>query len=142
MNEYYQNGPLPTWIGWYAAQLPRGFHEATAFVTVFTELVVVGMVFLPRIVRIVCFFFVTFLQVSIILTANYAFLNYLVLALGIFLIDDAFSHSADSAPLARAAGQVDEHLTGARDAGAPTGLSFDGRCRQSPKPRSRILFHC
>jgi len=90
MNEYYQNGPLPTWIGWHAAQLPRGFHEATAFVTVFTELVVVGMVFLPRIVRIVCFFFVTFLQVSIILTANYAFLNYLVLALGIFLIDDAF----------------------------------------------------
>ena len=34
---------------------------------VFTELVVVGMVFLPRIVRIVCFFFVTFLQVRIIL---------------------------------------------------------------------------
>ena len=90
MNEYYQNGPLPTWIGWYAAQLPRRFHEATAFVTVFAELAVVGMVFLPRIFRIICFFFVTFLQISIILTANYAFLNYLVLALGIFLLDDAF----------------------------------------------------
>jgi len=90
MNEYYQNGPLPTWIGWYAAQLPRGFHQATAFVTVSTELVVVGMVFLPRGFRIVCFFLVTFLQISIICTANYAFLNYLVLALGIFLIDDAF----------------------------------------------------
>lgn len=90
MNEYYQNGPLPTWIGWYAAQLPRRVHEATAFVTVFSELVVVGMIFLPRIFRIVCFFFVTFLQIGIILTANYAFLNYLVLALGIFLLDDAF----------------------------------------------------
>jgi lipase maturation factor 1 len=90
MNEYYQNGPLPTWIGWYAAQLPRRFHEATAFVTVATELVVVAMVFLPRIFRIVCFFFVTLLQTTIILTANYAFLNYLVLALGIFLLDDAF----------------------------------------------------
>src|SRR5262249_16417334 len=84
------NGPLPTWIGWYAAQLPRHFHEATAFLTVFTELVVVGMVFLPRVFRIICFFFVTFLQIVIILTANYAFLNYLVLALGIFLLDDAF----------------------------------------------------
>lgn len=90
MNEYYQNGPLPTWIGWYAAQLPRRFHEATAFVTVFTELVVVGMIFLPRAFRIVCFFFVTSLQIVIILTANYAFLNYLVLALAIFLLDDAF----------------------------------------------------
>src|SRR5215510_6963135 len=90
MNEYYQNGPLPTWIGWYAAQLPRRFHEATALVTVATELVVVAMVFLPRTFRIVCFFFVTLLQTAIILTANYAFLNYLVLALGIFLLDDAF----------------------------------------------------
>src|SRR5262245_48790935 len=90
MNEYYQNGPLPTWIGWYAEQLPRRFHEATAFVTVFAELVVVGLVFLPRIFRIICFCFVTFLQIAIILTANYAFLNYLVLALGIFLLDDAF----------------------------------------------------
>ncbi|HXT25428.1 MAG TPA: lipase maturation factor family protein [Candidatus Eisenbacteria bacterium] len=90
MNEYYQNGPLPTWIGWYAHQLPRRFHEVTAVVTVFTELVVVGMVFLPRIFRIACFFFVTSLQIAIILTANYAFLNYLVLALAIFLLDDAF----------------------------------------------------
>ena len=88
MNEYYQNGPLPTWIGWYAQQWPRWFHESMAFITVFTELVIVGMVFLPRIFRIICFFLVTALQIGIILTANYAFLNYLVLALGIFLLDD------------------------------------------------------
>ena len=90
MNEYYQNGPLPTWIGWYAHQLPGWFHKATAVTTVFSELVVVGMVFLPRVFRVVCFFFVTLLQIGIILTANYAFLNYLVLALAIFLLDDAF----------------------------------------------------
>jgi lipase maturation factor 1 len=90
MNEYYQNGPLPTWIGWYAHQLPRGFHQGTAFVTVFAELVIVCMLFLPRIFRMVCFFLVTFLQIGIALTANYAFLNWLVLALGIFLLDDVF----------------------------------------------------
>ncbi len=90
MNEYYQNGPLPTWIGWYAHQLPRWMHQATAFATVFSELILVCMIFLPRIFRIVCFFLVTFLQIGIILTANYAFLNHLVLALGIFLLDDAF----------------------------------------------------
>ena len=90
MNEYYQNGPLPTWIAWYAHQWPEWFHRGTAFLVVFSELIVVCMIFLPRIFRMVCFFLVTFLQMGMTLTANYAFLNYLVLALGIFLLDDVF----------------------------------------------------
>jgi hypothetical protein len=48
------------------------------------------MLFLPRRVRILCFFIVTPWQLGVILTANYTFLNYLVLALGIFLLDDRF----------------------------------------------------
>jgi uncharacterized membrane protein YphA (DoxX/SURF4 family) len=90
MNEYYQNGPLPTWVGWYAHQFPHWFHQTTAFATLCLELLVPWMLWLPRRARIVCFFLVTFLQMGIILTANYAFLNYLVLALGIFLLDDLF----------------------------------------------------
>jgi len=90
MNEYYQNGPLPTWIGWYAHQLPTRFHQATAVGIVLVELVVVCLVFLPRPFRIACFFLVTAMQAGIIATANYAFLNYLVLFLGIFLLDDRF----------------------------------------------------
>jgi len=90
MNEYYQNGPLPTWIGWYAHQLPRWFHQSTALVTLLLELIVPWMLWLPRRAKITCFFVVTILQIGIILTANYAFLNYLVLALGIFLLDDLF----------------------------------------------------
>ncbi len=43
-----------------------------------------------RRVRIICFFIVAPWQIGIILTANYTFLNYLVLALGIFLLDDRF----------------------------------------------------
>ena len=30
MDEYYQNGPLPTWIGWYVEHLPHWFHAASA----------------------------------------------------------------------------------------------------------------
>jgi uncharacterized membrane protein YphA (DoxX/SURF4 family) len=90
MNEYYQNGPLPTWIGWYAHQLPAWFHTTTAGFTLCLELLVPWMLWLPRRARIFCFFLVTFLQIGIILTANYAFLNYLVLVLGIFLLDDIF----------------------------------------------------
>ncbi len=90
MNEYYQNGPLPTWIGWYAHQLPVWCHESTAFITLCAELLVVWLVLLPRGARILCFCFMTCLEIGIILTANYAFLNYIVLALGIFLLDDRF----------------------------------------------------
>ena len=88
MDEYYQNGPLPTWIGWYVEHLPHWFHAATVAGTLVMELAVVWMLFLPRRVRLICFFIVTPWEIGVILTANYAFLNYLVLALGFLLLDD------------------------------------------------------
>jgi hypothetical protein len=90
MDEYYQNGPLPTWIGWYFQHLPHWFHASTAFATLALELVLVWMLFLPRRWRIVCFFIVTPWELGVIFTANYTFLNYLVLALGVLLVDDEF----------------------------------------------------
>ena len=90
MDEYYQNGPLPTWIGWYVQHFPHWFHAASAFGTLALELVLVWMLFLPRRWRIICFFIVTPWQLGIILTANYTFLNYLVLVLAFFLLDDHF----------------------------------------------------
>jgi hypothetical protein len=88
LDEYYQNGPLPTWIGWYVQHLPHWFHAATVYATLALELGLVWMLFLPRRWRIVCFFIVTPWQIGVILTANYTFLNYLVLALGVLLLDD------------------------------------------------------
>jgi len=89
MDRYYENGPLPTWIGWYTQQrLSHGFHAATALTTLVVELVLVWMAWLPRKFRLACFAIVTPLQVGIIVTANYAFLNYLVLVLGFLLLDD------------------------------------------------------
>jgi hypothetical protein len=90
MNEYYQNGPLPTWIGWYAEHLPHWFHASSVAATLIIELVVVLMLFLPRRFRLICFLIVTPWELAVILTANYAFLNYLVLVLGILLLDDKY----------------------------------------------------
>ena len=89
MDEYYQNGPLPTWIGWYVQHLPHWYHAATVVFTLAVELLIVWAVFLPRRLRLTCAVIVTALQIGIIATANYAFLNYLVLALGVLLVDDA-----------------------------------------------------
>jgi lipase maturation factor 1 len=93
MDEYYQNGPLPTCIGWYVQHLPHWFHAATVGATLVLELGLVFLLFLPRRWRIICFFIVTPWQVGVILTANYAFLNYLVLAMGVLLLDDHFLRS-------------------------------------------------
>jgi hypothetical protein len=90
MDQYYQNGPLPTWIAWYAHQLPHTFHAATAVLTLALELVLIFAIFLPRRSRIVLFFAITAWQIGIIVTSNYAFLNYLVLILGFLLLDDKF----------------------------------------------------
>src|SRR3954462_11332013 len=79
MDHYYENGPLPTWIGWWAHQLPHGFHAGTAVATLAIELILVWLAWLPRPFRLACFAIVTPLQIGIIVSANYAFLNYLVL---------------------------------------------------------------
>ena len=88
MYEYYQNGPLPTWIGWYLQHLPHWFHVGTAAVTLFMELCLVWLALLPGRWRFACFIIVTVWQVGVIATANYAFLNYLVLVLAFLLLED------------------------------------------------------
>jgi hypothetical protein len=88
MDEYYQNGPLPTWVGWYVEHLPHWFHAATVAATLGLELVLVLLLFFPRRLRLICFLIVTPWEIGVILTANYTFLNYLVLALGFLLLDD------------------------------------------------------
>ena len=88
LDHYYENGPLPTWLGWYLQQLlPHGFHAGTAALTFVVELGVALLMFGPPRARRICFWLVTPFQAVIILTANYAFLNYIVLALGVLLLD-------------------------------------------------------
>ncbi len=95
MDQYYQNSPLPSWIGWYVQHLPHGFQKATAAATLILEFFVVLLFFFPRkwpagrAVRVVLFAIVTLWEIPVILTGNYAFLNYIVLALGILLLDDS-----------------------------------------------------
>src|SRR5437763_8924753 len=90
MYEYYQNGPLPTWIGWYLQHSPHWFHATATGATLVMELGLIWMILLPRRFRIILFWIVTVWELGVISSANYAFLNYLVLSLGILLVDDRF----------------------------------------------------
>jgi lipase maturation factor 1 len=118
MDDYYQNGPLPSWIGWYVQHLPHWFHASATLLTLIVELVLVFMLFLPRRWKIACFVIVTPFQISIILTANYTFLNHLVLLLGVLLLDDKLLASLTparwrlkllpAAPASESAGEHDD----------------------------------
>lgn len=90
MDEYYQNSPLPTWIGWYVGHAPHWFQTSSADGTLVMELLVVCLLFFGRRARLLCFFVVTAWEIGVILTGNYAFLNYIVLSLGFLLLDDSY----------------------------------------------------
>jgi Lipase maturation factor len=127
MDDYYQNSPLPTWIGWYVQHLPHWFHASTVGLTFAVELVFCWALFLPRRFRIACFCFITPFQVAIILTGNYAFLNFIVLSLGFLLLDDRFVEWAlprrirefFERPSAPGGAEQPAPLQPARDAAAP-----------------------
>lgn len=89
LDHYYENGPLPTWLGWYAQQhLPHFAEAGLALATLVLELGLAWLCFGPRRARITLFWIATPFQMALILTANYGFLNWLVLGLGLSLLDD------------------------------------------------------
>jgi hypothetical protein len=139
MDEYYQNGPLPTWIGWYVQHLPHWFHAATVYATLAMELGLVWMMFLPRRWRIALFFIVTLWQIPVILTANYTFLNYLVLVLGVLLLDDRFCpRSCYSKLSATPATDLPSNVCHSEPSTAP--LAERGRVEESAVLRLRSAF--
>jgi len=86
---HYQTQPLPTWIGWYAQQLPVWFQKFSCAAMFGIELGVPFLIFLPRRPRIFGCAALIFLQLLIMATGNYCFFNLLAIALCLLLLDDA-----------------------------------------------------
>ena len=139
MDRYYETGPLPTWIGWHTQHLPHWFHAASAAGTLILELGLAWMLFLPRRARIICFFIVTPWEVGVILTANYTFLNYLVLSLGFLLLDDRFLvSSVKERRKASVAGGTGEQIDELRSAGKRVGGESESEATDTPRTRSLL----
>ena len=138
MDEYYQNGPLPTWIGWYIEHLPHWFHAGSAAGTLVLELVLVWMLFFPRRVRLICFLIVTPWEIMVILTANYTFLNYLVLSLGFLLLDDKALHRFVPIRLRWKSGMHPAERAASEDAVLPEGSSNEPATPSEVPVRSGI----
>jgi len=85
---HYQTQPLPTWIGWYAQQLPLGFQKFSCATMFGIELGAPFLIFAPRRLRFLGGAAIACLQILILLTGNYTFFNWLTLALCVLLMDD------------------------------------------------------
>jgi predicted DCC family thiol-disulfide oxidoreductase YuxK len=85
---HYQTQPLPTWIGWYASQLPLWFQKTSCLAMFGIELGAPFLIFAPRRLRFCGGAAIVFLQILILLTGNYTFFNLLTLALCLLLLDD------------------------------------------------------
>jgi len=85
---HYQTQPLPTWIGWYAHQLPGWFQKLSCAVLFGIELGAPWLIFGPRRIRFAGGALLAGLQILILLTGNYTFFNWLALALCLLLLDD------------------------------------------------------
>ena len=90
LNFHYETQPLPTWLAWYAHQLPEWFGKMSVGATFFIQLAVVFLIFAPRRLRFFAAFSIIFIEFLIFTTGNYNFFNILTVGLCIFLLDDTF----------------------------------------------------
>lgn len=88
LNVYFETQPLPHWGAWYAHQLPEWLLRFGSAATLFIELVVPLMMFLPRRLRFIAAGLTILWQLLIILTSNHNFFNLLTIVLCLFLFDD------------------------------------------------------
>jgi hypothetical protein len=88
LDTYFEVQPLPNPVAWYVHQLPEWLLRFGTGATLFIELVVPLMMFLPRRWRFTAAWITIFWQVLIILTSNHNWINFLTIVLCLFLFDD------------------------------------------------------
>lgn len=88
LNFHYFTQPLPTPVAWFAQQLPEWFQQLSVRATLFIELVLPFLLFLPRRLRLLGAGGIAFLQILIAITGNYGIFNLLTLALCLLAVDD------------------------------------------------------
>jgi hypothetical protein len=88
LDVHYFTQPLPTWTAWFAHQLPAWHHTFECGVMFCIELVVPFGLLGPRQVRRAAALVLLGFQGLIAATGNYAFFNYLTMALCLAALDD------------------------------------------------------
>jgi hypothetical protein len=106
---HFWTQPLPSWIGWFAAQAPPGALRGSVAAMLVIEIVMPVLAFGARPLRLFAAGAMVALQLAIGVTGNFGFFNLLTIALCVLFVDDRALHAllpvralAPLAPLARA----------------------------------------
>jgi hypothetical protein len=85
---HYETQPLPNPLSWLLHQAPRWLHQGGVLFNHFVELVVPFGLFGPRRVRLVAGLLQAAFQLTLILSGNLSWLNWLTLGLAVVCFDD------------------------------------------------------
>ncbi len=85
---HFETQPLPTWVAWYAHQLPEGLLRVAVLLIFVIELAIPFLYFCARRPRLLAAAATALLQIAILITGNYNFFNLLTLGLCVFLLED------------------------------------------------------
>ena len=91
LSYHYETQPIPAWTSWYMYQLPPWVHYWSTGGSLFIELVVPWLIFLPTRfwrTRLVACALMLLLQAGIAATGNYGFFNLLTIVVYLALVDD------------------------------------------------------
>ena len=91
LSYHYETQPIPAWTSWYMHQLSPWVHYWSTGGSLFIELVVPWLIFLPTRfwrTRLVACALMILLQAGIAATGNYGFFNLLTIVVYLALIDD------------------------------------------------------
>lgn len=90
MEYHYETQPLPTVLGYYIHHLPKFWSKASVVVVYLMEILCPLLIFTSGDVRWFVFWGQAGFQIAILLTGNFAFFNYLTIALCIPLLQDTY----------------------------------------------------
>jgi len=88
LDVHYETQPLPSWVGWWAHQLPSWAHTGSVAAMFVIELLGPFLALAPRRLRMLAFAVFAALQVAIAVTGNYGFFNLMSVILFVTLLDD------------------------------------------------------
>lgn len=88
LQHHFETQPLPTPFAWYAHNLPAGLLKSATLAVLVLEIAVPFLFLLPRRARHLGAACAAAFQLLIMATGNYAFFNWLTLALCVLLLDD------------------------------------------------------
>jgi len=86
---HHETQPMPGRLSWYFHRLPRAFHRAEVLGSHFAQLVAPVLLFLPQPIAAYAGLCMAGTQLWLVLSGNYAWLNFLTIVLTASAFDDA-----------------------------------------------------